>query len=445
MATSRITKRSVEAVPVPRDGSRAYLWDDTLKGFGLMVTPAGSRSYLIQYRIGGRGTPTRRYTIGRHGSPWTAEKARDRAAELLQMVRQKIDPLEADRQRIAAAVESKETDERLAFDTYSESFIKRHAEARKLRTVNDIRAVFRRDLIPWFKSKPISSITRANAQVCIDAVGERGGAAANKAHKWLRKLFVFAVNRGDLAASPMQGMPAPHKECSRQRVLRGKELVFVWGAADDLGEPWAPYVRLLLLLGQRLREVAGMRWEELSLDDAVWVIPGTRPASPKLYEGTKNKRDHLVPLSPLAVSVLAAVQPDPKARKGWVFSTNGKTPISGFSKMKAQLDAAVQKRVSTAASGSGELPIPLDPWVFHDLRRSLATGCQALGFPIEHTEAVLNHVSGKRGGLAAIYQLHEYRDEKTAALNAWTRHLTGLVQCEQDTVVPFIRTKGAVG
>jgi hypothetical protein len=92
MSTGRVTKRAVEALAVPAQGKREHLWDDTLKGFGVMVTDRGARSYLVQYRIGGRGSPTRRVTIGKHGSPWTAERARDRAVELLEQVRRKVDP-----------------------------------------------------------------------------------------------------------------------------------------------------------------------------------------------------------------------------------------------------------------------------------------------------------------------------------------------------------------
>jgi hypothetical protein len=79
MAVGRLTKRSVEAVPLPVAPARSYLWDDQLKGFGVMVTGAGARTYLVQYQMGGRQAATERYTIGKHGSPWTAEKARDEA------------------------------------------------------------------------------------------------------------------------------------------------------------------------------------------------------------------------------------------------------------------------------------------------------------------------------------------------------------------------------
>jgi integrase len=340
---------------------------------------------------------------------------------LLELVRKKIDPMEADKAQLQAAADAKWTDERLAFSTYSDFFIKKHAEARKLRSTEDIRSVFRRDLKPHFGNKAISSLRRTDVQAMIDVVGERSGSAANKAHKWLRKMLTFAVERGDIASSPMESMGRPHEEGKRQRVLRGQELVRVWKAADEVGQPWSAFLRLLLLTGQRLREVAKMRWEEVDVSVGTWTIPGAR---------TKNGRDHLVPLSPQALGVLEVLQPDAKLRSGPVLTTNGKVPINGFSKLKVSLDKLVQEE-----AGSHE------PWVFHDLRRSLATGVQALGFPIEHTEAVLNHVSGKRGGLASIYQLHEYQDEKASVLKAWGRHVEALVEGGSANVVELRRAR----
>ena len=96
------------------------------------------------------------------------------------------------------------------------------------------------------------------------------------------------------------------------------------------------------------------------------------------------------------------------------------------------MDLGFRGRLSKLSEG--ELAIPL-PWVFHDLRRTFSTNSQALGFPIEHTEACLNHVSGKRGGLAAIYQLHEYQPEKVAVLAAWGRHVEALLAGKTADVV----------
>ncbi|MBI0475751.1 DUF4102 domain-containing protein [Sphingomonas sp. MA1305] len=425
MAVGRITKRSVEAIPLPVGTARAYLWDDTLKGFGVMVTGKGARSYLVQYQIGGRGAATRRYTIGRHGSPWTAERARDYATDILEMIRKGVDPVDHARQSREAAAEGKKDAARLAFDTYADTFGRKYIDAKGLRSGEDIKSVFRRDLTPVFKGRSLSAIRRAEIADCLDTIADRSMSAAVKAHKWLRKLFLWAVDRGDIGASPMDGMAPPGKDGERTRVLKGDELRAVWVAAGAMGEPYASFVKLLMLTGQRLREVAGMTWDEVDLEKAQWIIPAAR---------TKNKREHLVPLAPLVASILTARFPKKESRKGPVFTTDGDKPINGFSKPKAKLDDEVAKALSSF-DGSA-LPI-MQPWVFHDLRRSFSTGCQSLGFPIEHTEAAINHVSGKRGGLVRVYQLWEYQPEKVAVMAAWARHVEAIVSDSSNNVIPL--------
>lgn len=425
MAVGRITKRSAEAIPLPVGTARAYLWDDTLKGFGVMVTAKAARSYLVQYQIGGRGAPTRRYTIGRHGSPWTAEKARERATDILELVRRGVDPVEQERQQRDQAAEGKKDAARLAFEAYADLFGRKYVDAKGLRSGDDIKAVFRRDLTPVFKDRSLSTIRRAEITDCLDTIADRSMSAAVKAHKWLRKLFLWAVDRGDIGASPMDGMAPPGKDGERTRVLKGDELRAVWIASAALGEPYTSFIRTLMLTGQRLREVAGMAWQEVDLEAGQWVIPAAR---------TKNGREHLVPLAPSVVAMLVERAPKKEGRKGPVFSTDGAKPINGFSKPKAKLDREVVKAL--AALDGSSLPI-MQPWVFHDLRRSFSTGCQSLGFPIEHTEAAINHVSGKRGGLVRVYQLWEYQPEKVAVMAAWARHVEAIVSGSEANVIPL--------
>lgn len=426
MAIGRITKRAVEAIPLPVAPVRSYLWDDTLKGFGVMVTGKGSRSYLVQYQMGGRGCPTRRATIGRHGAPWTAEKARDRATDLLEMVRRGVDPvLESKRQRELDAEGAKDG-ARLAFDAYADLFGRKYVDAKALRSGDDIKAVFRRDLTPFFKKRPLSSIRRSEITDCLDGIMARSPSAAVKAHKWLRKLFLWAVDRGDIGATPMDRMAAPSKDGERTRVLKGDELRAVWLASDAMPEPYCSFVHVLLLTGQRLREVAGMLWSEVDLDKAEWIIPAAR---------TKNNRDHLVPLSPAVAAILAERFPKKESRKGPVFTTDGTKPINGFSKPKAKLDGEVTTVLK--AMDADALPM-MQPWVFHDLRRSFSTGCQGLGFPRDHIHAAVNHAAeGKRSGLARIYQLYEYQPEKVAVMAAWARHLEAVIAVEPSNIIPM--------
>jgi integrase len=372
------------------------------------VTDRGVRSYILQYRMGGRGQVTKTFTIGRHGSPWTAENAREHAADLLEQIRKGIDPQQERADQERRQHDLQHAAEQLGFCRYADVFILRHVEAKALRSIDDIKAVIRRDLAPTFGDKPINEIKRSDVTKLLEDIADRSGSAANKAHKWLKKMLNFAVDRGDLESSPMAGMKPPYREQKRERVLNDDEIRIIWNASDSLGYPFGPFVKLLILSGQRLREVAKMRWEEISPDMSEWTIPGLR---------AKNKNDHLVPTSSLFRSVLAeikALKVDPEL----IFTTNHVTPISGFSKAKKRIDLLICKSDATAA---------LPAWTFHDFRRTAATGCQRLGVPIDHTEALLNH-TGRRSGIVSVYQLYEYRDEKAEAIEKWGELVQSIVR-----------------
>jgi integrase len=163
----------------------------------------------------------------------------------------------------------------------------------------------------------------------------------------------------------------------------------------------------------------------------MWRLDGAR---------VKNEEDHLVPLSPLAVSVIngLAGAPDDKGkfhwkRKGLLFTTTGETPISGFGKLKAKLDRymppILQKMADDRADALGEPRemVFLKPWRFHDIRRTGTTQMQALGIPIEVTEKVINHKSGETAGIRGVYNLHAYTAEKRQALEAWGGYLERLI------------------
>jgi integrase len=186
------------------------------------------------------------------------------------------------------------------------------------------------------------------------------------------------------------------------------ELSRVWAAARELGWPFGPFVHLLTLTGQRRDEVAGMRWSELNLEKRLWTLPRGR---------VKNDKGHEVPLSAQAIMVIKTVPK--KAGEDLLFSTTGKSPISGFSKTKATIDEK---------SGVTE-------WTFHDLRRTLASGMARLGIALPVIEKVLNHTSGSFRGIVGIYQRHEFADEKRHALDAWAAHVMRIVKGQPDNVV----------
>lgn len=402
MPTAKITKRAVDELT--GQSQDQFLWDDTLRGFGLKVTKNGAKSYVLQYRTGGRGTPTRRYTIGRHGSPWTPVTARAEAERLLSLVKSGQDPQAADKERQRVEVE-------LAFGAYVDRYLRDYGKRHwKPSTYPTVESNLRRYVVPVVGKKSLPSIKRTDLVAVFDKLPPGKPALPRNVFAHMSKVFSWAMERGDIDRSPFEGFKGPPAVASRDRVLSNEELKLVWKASASLGPLFGPMIRLLMITGQRRDEVAALDWRELDRGAAEWVIPAAR---------AKNGKAHTVPLSSLAVAELdklAGKTTWPK--KGLIFTTTGTTPASGHSRAKTRLDELMAK----LADGD------LEPWRVHDLRRTVATGLQRLGVRFEVTEAVLNHVSGARSGVAGVYQRHNWKEEKREALNAWAGFLKGLVK-----------------
>lgn len=414
MALLKITKRNVDAAEVPAKGD-AYFWDTDLKGFGLRVTPKGVRSYVVQYRLPAR--PARRMTIGIHGSPWTPEKARTRAEEILYDVKRGDDPVHAAKKRARAAVD-------LEFARYVETFTDGYLKHEWKDSWADGKRQLELHVVPHLKGRPLPEIEKYEIAKVIQRLKDRPALARNT-HAVLRKLFAWAVDEGDLLASPMPKAPSGVK--ARKRVLKPDEIVAAWLASYKLAKPMGQFIRALFVTLQRRNEVAGLSWSELTELKAAWRLDGER---------AKNENDHLIPLNALAVDVLAEMRGGAKhwPRKGLVFTTTGETPISGFSKVKAKLDREMlpilQKLADKRADALGEEReiVFMPPWRLHDIRRTGTTQMQALGVPIEVTEKVINHTSGETAGIRGVYNLHAYEAEKRQALDAWGSYLSRLVK-----------------
>src|ERR1019366_3579013 len=169
---------------------------------------------------------------------------------------------------------------------------------------------------------------------------------------------------------------------------------------EGLGYPAAPFVRMLLVTGQRLREVAEMQWQEVDFDKALWAIPPER---------MKGDAAHEVPLSPMAVEILKSL---PRWPGPYIFSTTGGArPISGFSKIKLRIDAALAEAIPA--------------WRFHDLRRTMRTGLGGLPVPPNVAEMCIAHA---QPGLHQVYDRHSYRDEKRRAFELWSARLREIVE-----------------
>lgn len=419
MASGRITKLAVDALEAT--GAEYFFWDDRLRGFGVRVSAAGVRTYIVAYRVGGREAAKRRAKIGQHGSPWTPDTARKEAQRLLHLVGQKIDPAAVERTRRREVVT-------LAFDAYAANFTTSYLKVRWPGAWELADGILRREAVPAFAGLALPQITRSHVIDLLDGLAGRPAVRRN-AFAVLRRLFRWAVSRGDIERSPIADMEAPPAPAARDRVLSDEDLTLAWQGAEVMPYPFGPLIRLLIVTGQRRNEVAGLRWSELQRGDAIWLLPAAR---------AKNNAAHLVPLSPIAIEVLDEIamqlapveegKPIEWPEDGFVFTTTGNTSVTGYSKAKLIHDGKIVALLAKAAAAAGKEPRQVAPWRLHDLRRTCATGLQRLGVRFEVTEAVLNHLSGAKSGIAGVYQRHDWKDEKRAALNAWGRHVASLLR-----------------
>lgn len=441
----RITKRTLDAAEA---GERDYfVWDTGFPGFGFKVTPKGRKVFVYQYRLPAPGeaaqTAPVRYTIGRYGAI-TPDQARKTAERLAGMVANGISPRDQDRERLESAKAAKvaaEAQKRLegvlAFSKFADAWLDHyeHERGRRPSSVRQAKLVVANYLKPGLGDRPMPHIGRADLLPILDGIPAKRKGMRRAVFAYASILFNWAVRRGAIATNPLAAMEKPSAPAARDRTLTDAELKMAWQAAHKLVSPFDAFLRLLILTAQRRSEVAGMEWKELDRDSATWTIPAAR---------AKNKAAHLVPLSKavmaeidaLALKVLGGKWPEEGPAwpaKGLVLSTTGKTPISGISRIKAKLDSEMTKLAE------GE---PVAAWRLHDLRRTVATGFQQLGVRWEVTEAVLNHVSGSRSGVAGIYQQHEWKDEKRAALEAWASRVDAIVtDRKQDNVVSLDAAK----
>jgi len=241
--------------------------------------------------------------------------------------------------------------------------------------------------------------------------------------------------------NPFKDLPVTKSVGTRERVLSDEELAEIWRAASDTPLPYGMIVRLLILTGQRRGEVAGMTWGEVSESLETWTLSGQR---------TKNGVTHTVPLSAPARDLLRTLLPEDvvkakgalnqqRAAGSLVLPGAVSTPFSGWSKAKRALDRAILgARAMFACAADARA---LDPWSVHDLRRTVATGLQRLGVRLEVTEAVLNHISGSRGGIAGVYQRHDFANEKRSALDSWASYVLALTErrTSDENVLTFTR------
>jgi integrase len=421
MPIRKLTDLFVERAKPPARGRIEY-FDAAFPGLALRITENGGKSWCAFYRFSGR---LRRFTIGRY-PPIKPAQARKEAAAALERVREGFDPAEEKRAR--RDVRSPDAD---GFSSVAYDYLDRHlAQNSAASTYQEAKRDLEHDALPKWGKRPIASITRRDVIDLIDGIIGRGSEIqANRTLARLRALFNWAIEKDRVSVSPVARMKLPTKEVARDRVLSDDELQWFWAGCGEIGWPFGPLAKLLLLTLQRRDEVAGMEWSEFNLAKRTWTIP---------REKAKNNRTHEVHLSDAAIAVLQSL---PRVGDGLVFTTTGETSVSGFSRAKRRLDAAMirarrrsfelpeedqaYRRAIKLAPGK-PLPVEIAPWTLHDLRRTAATGMARLNIPPHVVDKVLNHTSGTIRGVAAVYNRFEYLEGRRAALTAWGRYVDDL-------------------
>jgi integrase len=425
--TKALTARRIETAPAEK--SRTEIPDGLLVGLYLVVQPSGAKSFAVRYRHAGQ---PRKLTLGTFPA-LNLEAARDLGAKALRAAAEGRDPAtekQAAKFGAKKAIAEEIRGRRDLFENVAREFIERHAmkNTRESSWRETARILgFKPDpagqlirvepqkgkpptVVDLWEGRKVQDITKRDVITLLDTVRDRAPVMANRNLAAIRKLFNWCLARDVIQISPCSLIEPPAPERSRDRILSDDELRLVWKATETDPSPFGPLVKLLILTGQRLAEVGGMRWDEIDLKNKLWTLPAER---------VKNGERHEVPLSDAAVEILMAI-PRIRTTKGFVFTTTRNAAVSGFSRAKDRLDAAVMASLPKAAKAP-------EHWTFHDLRRTMASGMARLGIQLPVIEKVLNHSSGSFRGIVGVYQRHSYADEKRQALQAWARFVSDIV------------------
>jgi len=364
------TDLHIKALTHPEKGQETY-WDKTIKGFGVRVSQGGSKTFILMH-----GKRRRRLTIGRY-PVISLKDARDKVKGIL-----------AER-TLGTPINSS-----VAFDKVLDSYFTNHVDANnRPRTAKETKRLLNSHFRDALEGRRLSEVTKHDITNILDKLADR---PSEQRHAFvaIRAFLRWAVKRGDLKHTPLDGLQAPADGASRSRVLSLAELGKVYKKAGDgyIGT----IIRLLILTGQRRGEIAALRAEYVDKKQKTIELP---------KELTKNKREHLFPVCKTALKLLNGT-----LSQGLLFPARGKAdkPFNGWSKSKPEVD--------------------IPHWTLHDLRRSFSTHLSALGVQPHVTERLLNHIQGSLTPIAQVYNKYAYLDEMREAINLWEKKLSTAIR-----------------
>jgi integrase len=426
----RLTQKFVDEAKVRNEdiannSGRTLYWDEALAGFGLVVTAAGHRSYLVKYRADGQ---PRKMTIK---AALKLADARKEAKAIQGRVAKGDDPL-TERRNAQASVA------RAGLDTLQavcENFLTREGgakrdaggnltfdgDARALRTGAERYRAFKMLVFPTLGKRDINTIKNSELNKLLDDIEDNNGPVmAIRTRAYLQRVFRWHADGSDDYRAP--SMRARGKANERDRILLDDELRSFWRASVSWDHPFSHMLRFILLTATRRDEAADMRWAELEEDEGgggdIWLIPAAR---------YKTKVNFEVPFSKAAQVVLREAGRIKLGTAGYVFTTNGDTPISGFSKWKAHFDGLMlaERRKIAVAYGDDADKVMVPRWTIHDLRRTARSLMSQAGFAPDHAERALGHVIG---GVRGVYDRHAYREEKRQAFEALSARIDHILR-----------------
>jgi integrase len=438
----KLTAKGIRGAELAAGKTDQLFWDDDIPGFGLRLRAGGSRSWVFQYALGEKqrrlslGAATlESFTTVKDGDGQTIKLGiREQAAQLHARVKLGQDP----------AGDKTESRKR-ASDTF-EAIAKKYLAAKKESTRPGSYSETERHILKH--AKPLSGlqvakISRGDIATLIGTIKKNSGpVAANRVRSTLSDFFSWAMSEGvdGIENNPVLNTNK-YEESSRERVLKDFELRVIWKCAGD--DHYGSILKLLMLTGQRADEIASVRDSEITettvperrVTNTIKLPQFNIKALDLPAERTKNKRPHIVPLSPAAAAILDA-QPERANSDGslreFVFGI-GQRGFSGWSRCKERLDERIEK----------ELGESLPHWTPHDMRRTMSTLMNdRLGVLPHVVEAILNHVSGAKGGVAGVYNKALYLRERAEALNLWADHLASIVQGRENNITPLKRAEG---
>jgi integrase len=401
----RLEDDTASRVKVPRGKRDVKVFDTQTSGLFLRVFSSGRAMYGVSYSV--NGTP-RRVHIRDAGEKGSLAAARKEALDVRAKARLGQD-LIAEREAAKAAAAAAALRKVNTVGKVAKEYLAKKEGELRSRSYIEVKRHINKNAKP-LHGRPIEEIQRADIVALIDSIEKANGKTqADKTRISLATMWAWALDKDHVQGTPFVHIKGRAGDTRRDRVLTPAELRHVWQAAAERNDDYGRIIRLLILIGQRRDEIGKLPWGEIAE-----VGNMLRIELPP--ERTKNGLPHLVHLAAPAIMLLPA-RPDPTDpdARTMVFGRRRHTGFSGWGKAKLELDTDIAEIRRKAG-----IKQAMKPWRVHDLRRTCATMMGELKIAEPHViEAILNHLSGTKAGVAGTYNRAMYWDERVKALDAW--------------------------